>query len=89
MPSFLNALVGLTGCISCFGLILGCAAGFQWLFLTGRQNDHPAVTASDTPLHGLSRPSTQLSVQKAVVVAYWEKPASQYPLELISIFSIS
>ena len=36
----------------------------------GRQNDHQAVT-SDTPLH-FSRPSAQLSVQKAVVVAYWK-----------------
>ena len=78
MPSFLNALVGLTGCISCFGLILGCAAGFQWLFLKGRQNDHQAATASETPLQSLSRPSAQLSVQKAVVVAYWEKPVSQH-----------
>ena len=90
MPSFLNALVGLTGCISCFGLILGCAAGFQWLFLKGRQNDHQAATASETPLHGLSRPSAQLSVQKAVVVAYWEKPVSKHSTRVdFNIFNIT
>ena len=90
MPSFLNALVGLTGCISCFGLILGCAAGFQWLFLKGRQNDHQAATASETPLQSLSRPSAQLSVQKAVVVAYWEKPVSKHSTRVdFNIFNIT
>ena len=90
MPSFLNALVGLTGCISCFGLILGCAAGFQWLFLKGRQNDHHVATASETPLHGFSRPSAQLSVQKAVVVTYWEKPVSKHSTRVdFNIFNIT
>ena len=60
------------------------------MFLKGRQNDHQAATASETSLHGLSRPSAQLSVQKAVVVAYWAKPASQYPTRIdFNIFNIT
>ena len=52
------------------------------MFLKGRQNDHQAATPSETPLHGLSRPSARLSIQKAVVVAYWEKQAGQYPTRI-------